>query len=114
MPALISNSCLWAFLLLPANNLSASFLTVLKNSSFIIAHSLFLSHQEESNELFFLWVQAESAVAYMLQALRSINSLIHELSFSLPAAISTQSSSCHLVKKTPWLIHSFNETMLFN
>lgn len=35
-------------------NLSAPFLTVLKNSSFIIARSLFLSHQEESNELFFL------------------------------------------------------------
>lgn len=40
-------------------NLSAPFLTVLKNSSFIIARSLFLSHQEESNELFFLREPAE-------------------------------------------------------
>lgn len=62
-------------------NLSAPFLTVLKNSSFIIARSLFLSHQEESNELFFLWEQAESVVPSALQASSRINSLIHELSF---------------------------------
>ena len=49
-------------------NLSAPFLTVLKNSSFIIARSLFLSHQEESNELFFLREPAESVVPSVLQA----------------------------------------------
>lgn len=54
-------------------NLSAPFLTVLKNSSFIIARSLFLSHQEESNELFFLGEPAESAVPSVLQAEGSIN-----------------------------------------
>lgn len=35
------------------SNLSDSFLTALKNSSFIIPRSLPLSHQEESNVLFF-------------------------------------------------------------
>lgn len=54
-------------------NLSAPFLTVLKNSSFIIARSLFLSHQEESNELFFLREPAESVVPSVLQAWGSIN-----------------------------------------
>lgn len=49
-------------------NLSAPFLTVLKNSSFIIARSLFLSHQEESNELFFLREPAESTVPSVLRA----------------------------------------------
>ena len=54
-------------------NLSAPFLTVLKNSSFIIARSLFLSHQEESNELFFLREPAESVGPSVLQAWGSIN-----------------------------------------
>lgn len=40
--------------------------------------------------------------------------LIHELSFQLLVAISTESFGCHLVKKTLRLIHSFNETVLFN
>lgn len=53
-------------------NLSAPFLTVLKNSSFIIARSLFLSHQEESNELFFL-ESRRSAGPWVLQAGGSIN-----------------------------------------
>lgn len=43
-----------------------------------------------------------------------LTGLIHELSFQLLVAISTQSFGCHLVKKTLRLIHSFNETVLFN
>lgn len=50
------------------DNLSAPFLTVLKNSSFIIARSLFLSHQKESNEVFFLREPAERAAPSVLRA----------------------------------------------
>lgn len=95
-------------------NLSAPFLTVLKNSSFIIARSLFLSHQEESNELFFLREPAESWYLGAAGVRAVLTALIHELSFQLLVAISAQSFGCHLVKKTLRLIHSFNETVLFN
>lgn len=44
----------------------------------------------------------------------ALTGLIHELSFQPLVAISSQSFGCHLVKKTLRLIHSFNETVLFN
>lgn len=69
-------------------NLSAPFLTVLKNSSFIIARSLFLSHQEESNELFFLRGSRPACGTRALRAAAAFTGLIHELSFRPLVAIS--------------------------